>query len=64
VERLEEVAGLQPVAQPLERGVVVEQGAQQRLLGFHIGWSMGDGDVVGHGAEIERGDEGHGLPIA
>ncbi len=62
VEGLEEVTGLQIVADPLEGGVVVEQGAQQRLFGLHVGRGMRDRHVVGDRAEIESGNKGHGLP--
>ena len=65
VERLEEMARQQPIRQPLVGGVVIEQGAQQRLLRL---------DIAGHGlAERRRGGFGrgevegggrHGLPIA
>jgi len=63
-ERLVEVAPLQVIAQPLEGGVVVEQGAQQRLFGLDIGRRMRDDDIVGRGTKVERGDKGHSLSIA
>jgi len=46
VERLVEVLRLQVVAQPFESGVVVEQGAQQRLFGLHVGGRVRDRDIV------------------
>ncbi len=46
VERLVEVAALQVVAQPLEGGVVVEQRAQQRLLGLDAA-AVGDARALG-----------------
>ena len=64
VERFEEVARLQAVADPLEGGVVVEQRAEQRLLGLHIGRRVGDRRVVGDGPQVEGGNKSHGLPIA
>ena len=44
--------------------VGIENGAQQGLLGFDVGRGVGDRRVVVGGAEIERGNEGHRLPIA
>ena len=64
VEGLEEMATLQIVADPLEGGVVIEQRAQQRLFGLDIGGRVGDRHIVGDGAQVECGYEGHGLPIA
>ena len=64
MEGLEEVPGLQIVADPLEGGVVVEERAQQRLFGLDVGRGMGDRHLVGHGTQVERWNESHGLPIA
>ena len=50
---------LKVVADPFESGVVVEQGAKQRLLGFNIGRSTGDDDIVRDGAQIKRGNQCH-----
>ena len=56
VERLEEVAGLEVVAEALEGGVVEQQGAEQGLFGLDIGRRAGDGGrlgrVLGGGAQV------------
>ncbi len=52
VERLVEVPGLQEVTDPLEGGVVVEEGAQQSLFGLDVGWGVRDRGVVLSGAEV------------
>ena len=58
------MARLQVVADPLEGGVVVEEGAQERLFSLDVGRRVRDGLVVGDGSQVESGNEGHGLPIA
>jgi hypothetical protein len=49
VERLVEMAALQAVGQPLIGGVVVQQHAQQRLLGLEVVRCDGDDDVAHRG---------------
>ena len=61
VERLEEVPRLQVVADPLEGGVVVEERAQKRLLGLHVGRGVRDRHLTGDRAQVEGWYEGHGL---
>ncbi len=60
MEGLEEVPTLQLVRQALVGGIVVQQHAQQGLLGLDVGRGVRDVDGVRDGAQIERGDEGHG----
>jgi len=53
------VPGAQLVAQPLESGIVIEQDAEQSLLGLHVGRRVGDLGRRGR-TQIEHGNEGHG----
>ena len=60
VKRLVEATGLQVVAETLVGGVVVQQDAQQRLLGFHVVRRHVDRGLGKTGEnEIERGYERH-----
>ncbi len=63
VERLEEVARLKLVAQPFIGGVVIQQRAQQPLFRLDVGGCMGHLGRLRGGTKIERGDQGHVLPI-
>ncbi len=58
MEGLVEVLGLHRIADPLVGGVVVEDGAKQRLFGFQVGRRVG-GDRFER-SQVEGGSKGHG----